>query len=74
MSCDLAASHSLGTTNYPTLCLDGTGARSGSFVNPAEEEATLIMGRLVREYLERRPIGTPRVAATLAHAPPRPYW
>jgi hypothetical protein len=57
MSRDLAASHSLGTNTYSSICRESTSAVSRSFaIIPAEEEAGLIMSRLVREYLEHRPI------------------
>ena len=57
MSRDLVASHLLGTNNYTSICRETTSAVSRSFpVTPADMEARLIMGRLVREYLEHRPI------------------
>jgi hypothetical protein len=57
MSRDLAASCSLATNNHSSIGREGTSAVSRSFaVIPAEEDAGLIMRRLLREYLEHRSI------------------
>jgi hypothetical protein len=75
MSRDLAASHFLGTNDYSSVCRESASAISGSLpVIPAEREASLIMGRLVREYWRRRPIEDARLTCIVAHALPRLDW
>jgi len=60
MSRYLTLDHSSGTDECSLIYRKSASTVLGSFPvvpEPAHEEAQLIMGRLVREYLQRRPIG-----------------
>ena len=60
MSRYLTLDHSSGTNECLSIYRKSASTVLGSFPavpEPAHEEAQLIMGRLVREYLQRRPIG-----------------
>jgi hypothetical protein len=77
MSRNLAADYSLAHNEYSSIDQDGVSTALRSLPvgpEPTKEEAQLIMSRLVREYLERRPSEAPKPAAIAVRAPYRLYW
>lgn len=71
MSRNLAADCSLARNEYSSICQNGPSTAPSSLPivpEPAQEEAQLVMRRLVREYLERRPIEAAKPAARAVHA------